>query len=198
MHTFIKLLCCFVVSFACAPVSSAQRSPVRPVAPTPRPAKPIWTIVTDANVEDGSALVTLEPVPLVPSVPGRTEAFLTANFTIQGQPATRPSFVAVTFLSRGPACRFTPQANLVLLLDGRPLTLTYQTQSPQGEGVWRVSQETESGVCGEALGAFVSPQTFTRIAAARTGTAKTGTTVFNLTGTPLDALRDLARRLPPQ
>ncbi|MFL6208945.1 MAG: hypothetical protein ACJ74W_08855 [Pyrinomonadaceae bacterium] len=218
MSTRINIILCLALLSVYVPNASAQRRRTRTAAvPTRSTAKPTWVITTAPRDEDGvsTALVKLEPLPVAtaPAQP-KTLAHVAASFTLTGQPPAQPNFVSLTFFSRAATCRFgkAPDSygeikpDLTLLLDEKPLPLAYQAtareniyykNAPFAEGVWWGQQETEAGDCAESVGAFVTPQTFARITAARSVAVKIGATTFNLDATLLNAFRDLARQLPP-
>jgi hypothetical protein len=192
------LILCLVMLCICGLDARAQRRKDSAVPLAPRPPQPTWSILTEHFPEDGAGTTTvkLEPLPLETATPKQAQAFITASFTYEDRPTALPKYVALTILSRADVCRFGAQADLQLLLDGKLLTLTYQPESARGEGVWWIAQETEGGGCAESLGAFITPGTFGQVAAAKTASARIGQTSFSFSDTNLNALRDLARRLP--
>jgi hypothetical protein len=216
MSTRTNIILCLALLSICVTSASAQRRGAQPVPAPPRATEPTWVITTASSAEDGdsTALVKLEPLSIATAPPQpKTIAQVTAGFILTGQPPAQPNFVSLTFFSRAATCRFgkAPDSSgeikpdLTLLLDGRPLPLAYQATARENiydksaslaEGVGWGQQETEGGDCAESVGAFVSPQTFARITAARSVAVKIGATTFNLDATHLNAFRDLARQLP--
>ena len=210
-RTIIIILCTLTLIVCAANAQAQRRRPARRAAATAAPGadnKPAWTISTERNAEDGqdSKLVRLEPMPLAVAPGAKTQAQLAATFKQEKRAAGQTAYVVLTFLARAAECQFankeaidpyngTFKTDLKLLLDGRPLALTYQERRPQGEGVWWAAQETEGGGCAESVAAVITPQTLAKLTAARKVSASIGAKTFSLTDNNLNALRAFARNL---
>jgi hypothetical protein len=204
---------------SCAAAATAQRRRPRPrpassAAKTTAPAEQGATILVERDPEEGTTTVKLETLTVEHDKAAKTQLLLAAHFK-QGANGAAPAFVHLTLFSRAPRCRFPPQADLELALDGAPVALKFQPDSsttattasmevvtvfvPKAEGVLWVQRETaEGGDCSESLAATLSPQTFARMAAARAVALKIGTATFSLKPNALAALRDLGGRMKKQ
>ena len=201
---------------SCAAAATAQRRRPRPrpassAAKTTTPAEQRATNLVVPDAEDGTTTVKLETLTVEHDKAAKTQLQLAAHFK-QGANGAAPAFVHLTLFSLAPRCRFPPQADLELALDGAPVALKFQPDSsttattaslevvtvfvPKAEGVLWVQRETaEGGDCTESLAATLSPQTFARMAAARAVALKIGTATFSLKPNALAALRDLGGRM---
>jgi hypothetical protein len=201
---------------SCAAAATAQRRRPRPrpassAAKTTTPAEQRATILVVPDAEDGTTTVKLETLTVEHDKAAKTQLQLAAHFK-QGANGAAPAFVHLTLFSLAPRCRFPPQADLELALDGAPVALKFQPDSsttattaslevvtvfvPKAEGVlWVQSDANDSGACAESLAASLSPQTFARMAAARAVALKIGTATFSLKPNALAALRDLGGRM---
>lgn len=204
---------------SCAAAATAQRQRPRPQpasspAKTTTPAEQGATILVVPDAEDGTTTVRLETFAVEHDKAAKSQLLLAAHFK-QGANGAAPAFVHLTLFSHAPRCRFPPQADLELALDGAPVALKFQPDSsttattaslevvtvfvPKAEGVLWVQRETaEGGDCSESLAATLSPQTFARMAAARAVALKIGTATFYLKPNALAALRDLGGKMKKQ
>lgn len=213
--TPIVLSLALIASGAAAATAQRRRPRPRPAsspaAKTTTPAAQGATIFVVPDAEDGTTTVRLETLTVEHDKAAKSQLLLTAHFK-QGANGAAPAFVHLTLLSLSPSCRFPPQADLELALDGAPVALKFQPDSsttattasmevvtvyvPKAEGVLWVQREAlEGGDCSESLAATLSPQTFARMAAARAVALKIGTATFSLKPNALAGLRDLGGRM---
>jgi hypothetical protein len=185
MSTPINFALCLAATLACCLPSAAQRRraapPRAPVATAARPSpKPTWTILSQTDNEPASP----NPFGL--------------NYTYEGGDPARVKNIVLNFFSRSATCALPAKPALTLNLDGRALELPYQPDAKGEDGVFWAASDSEGGTCSESVGAFISPATLSRLAAANALSGKLGAGSFRLSSDNLAALRDLVSRVTPK
>jgi hypothetical protein len=202
MNRLIKISLCLFALIICCASSPAQRRGTQPIArpgipPTRTAARPKWQIQTQTYSEDGQSvtLVSLQPLALAVPPGARYTMLFGVSYSYTGSSATNVKSILLTIFSHAPTCHFPSESSLDLRVNNVNATLPYHPDLKGADEVGWVSSDTEGGCCADSLGAFISPATLAKLAAATTLTGKIGDEGFQFNTDDLGALRDLASRV---
>jgi hypothetical protein len=160
-------------------------------------------IVSEYKIEDGAGttFVSLEPVFIERSESANTSLRLAGDFQYEGKTPIKPKHISLAIYTLYPECKIPFTPNLTIFVDGEPIKFEYSFKSwrerkPDEEGVAFSFSEMEGERCNEVLAMFISQKNFLKLVNAQNVEIQIAEFKFKLTDSNLEALRDLASRMP--
>ena len=199
-YAFTLALLCLAVVY-CNHVSLAQATDQKFAFPK-RPFKHDGKFGSQYSAEEDTTIVTLDPMPVELSESGKPILLIAAIFGYQGKVPMKPKHISLGFYGYYPQCKFSEKPKMAMLINGERIEFGWnptgiRERKLDDEGVAFSFNEGSGGPqCDENMFMFISQRNFLKVVNAKNVEVQIDGLKFKLTEANLEALRDLASRMP--